>query len=105
RSSLAILGSVQARGGRGGMSTDNPSGGGGRVLLQGILGLFVAGTTTPPSAFTTGIDLSSLTGTSFYVDHGWIPVEPRLTFVQPGESLDLGAPVVLQTPSISQPGV
>jgi hypothetical protein len=75
------------------------------VLLQGILGLFVAGTTTSPSAFTTGIDLSSLTGTSFYVDHGWITVEPRLTFVQPGESLDLGAPVVLQTPSISQPGV
>ena len=104
-SSLAILGSVQARGGRGGWSATAPSGGGGRVLLQGILGLFVAGTTTPPSAFTTGIDLSSLSGLSLGVDHGWISVEPRLTFVQPGDSLDLAASVVLQTPSTSQPGV
>ncbi len=81
--------------------------GGGRVLLRGLLGLFVAGTTTPPSAFTTGIDVSSLglAGVSpFPVDLGWISVEPRVYFVEAGDSIDL-TPFVLQTPSDLQPGV
>jgi hypothetical protein len=77
------------------------------VLLRGLLGLFVAGTTTPPSALTTGIDVSSLgvAGASpFPVDHGWISVEPRLYFVEAGDSIDL-TPFVLQTPTDLQPGV
>jgi hypothetical protein len=74
------------------------------VLLHGLLGLFVAGTTTPPSAFTTGINVSSLGGIQSLLMHGWISVEPRLTFVAAGDSLEL-VPVVLQTPSDVQPGV
>jgi len=101
-SSLAILGNVQARGGRGGGSA--VSGGGGRVLLHGLLGLFVAGTTTPPSEFTTGINVSNLGGNGPELDHGWITVEPRLTFVQAGDSLEFTTTVV-QTPSDLQPGV
>ena len=106
-SSLAILGNVQARGGRVGWSAIRDSGGGGRVLLRGLLGLFVAGTTTPPSAFTTGIDVSSLgvAGASPFpgrpmAGSAW----SRLYFVEAGDSIII-TPFVLQTPSDLQPGV
>lgn len=105
--SLSILGNVQARGGRAIHGGNRASGGGGRVLLRGLLGLFVAGTTTLPSALTTGINVSSLApaGSQGYpVNHGWISVEPRLTFVEAGDSLDLSG-FVLQAPSDLQPGV